>query len=49
MNLPRIGDHLVRCHLCGAHAPLRNMTMNDDELWECDDTDACAARRRARA
>lgn len=47
-DLPRITDSLVRCYLCDREAPVMDMTMTDDELWECDDTEGCEARRSAR-
>lgn len=46
-DLPRITDALVRCYLCDAEAPVIDMTMTDDELWECDDTEGCQARQDA--
>lgn len=40
----RITDEQVPCVLCGYSFPVGIMTMNVDELWECDDIDACADR-----
>ncbi len=39
-------DEPARCALCGLTSPVGDMTMNDDELWECDDATACEARKR---
>lgn len=37
-------DEMVRCCLCETEQPVRDMTMNEDELWECGNDDACASR-----
>lgn len=46
--MKRIIDVEVPCVLCGGAFPVGVMTMNDDELWECDDVDSCADRAARR-
>jgi hypothetical protein len=47
--LKSILDEQDRCVLCGYTFPVGQMTMTDDEQWECDDIDAYADRAGHRA